>query len=142
GLRRPSSAQDRGRRRAQAAAHRAGGWLCAAGAGRGSLRARLTLLAAAAVAAAVALASVAAFLITRAELRHQVDTSLVQAARGLSTVPEELRLRMLFERASNELDQRLATIGAQAIARDGIAEPIACQGIPVDEGDCCAAGGQ
>jgi two-component system sensor histidine kinase MprB len=107
-----------------------------------SLRARLTLLAAAAVAAAVALASVAAFLITRAELRHQVDTSLVQAARGLSTVPEELRLRMLFERASNELDQRLATIGAQAIARDGSAEPIAGQAIPVDEADVSVARGE
>ncbi len=61
-----------------------------------SLRARLTLLAAAAVAAAVALASVAAFLITRAELRHQVDTSLVRLAQGLSAVPEQLRLRLFF----------------------------------------------
>jgi two-component system, OmpR family, sensor histidine kinase MprB len=46
-----------------------------------SLRTRLTLLAAAAVAAAIALASVAAFLITRAELRREVDTTLVGISR-------------------------------------------------------------
>jgi len=41
-----------------------------------TLRTRLVLLTAAAVAAAVAVASVAAFLVTRAELRDQVDQSL------------------------------------------------------------------
>src|SRR4029450_10999733 len=130
GLRRPSSAQDRGRRRAQAPAHRAGGWLCTAGAGRVSLRARLTLLAAAAVAAAVALASVAAFLITRAELRHQVDTSLVQVARGIAALQQEgLLPGLLSERRRNELDQRLPMFGVQWIQRDGSARPAGGPGV-------------
>jgi two-component system, OmpR family, sensor histidine kinase MprB len=43
-----------------------------------TLRARLALLVAAAVAAAVAVAAVAAFVITRAELRDQVDQSLLR----------------------------------------------------------------
>jgi two-component system, OmpR family, sensor histidine kinase MprB len=46
-----------------------------------SLRARLVLLTAAAVAAAIAVASVAAFLVTRAELRDQVDQSLLRFTR-------------------------------------------------------------
>jgi two-component system, OmpR family, sensor histidine kinase MprB len=107
-----------------------------------SLRARLTLLAAAAVAAAIALASVAAFLITRAELRHQVDRSLVQLARGLSAVPEAMRGRLLSERPSNELEQRLPTIGAQLILHDGSAEPVVGQAIPVDEVDRAVARGE
>lgn len=107
-----------------------------------SLRARLTLLAAAAVAAAVALASVAAFLITRAELRHQADVSLVRVARGLSSVPEQLR-RLLSERPTdNELDQRLPMFGAQWIQRDGSARPFAGQAIPVDDLDRAVARGE
>jgi two-component system, OmpR family, sensor histidine kinase MprB len=46
-----------------------------------TLRARLALLVAAAVAAAIAVASVAAFLVTRAELRDQVDQSLLRFTR-------------------------------------------------------------
>jgi two-component system sensor histidine kinase MprB len=107
-----------------------------------SLRARLTLLAAAAVAAAIALASVAAFLITRAELRHQVDTSLVQLARGLSAVPEELRLRLFSGRPPNELVQRLPMFGAQWILRDGSARPVAGGTVPVDEVDRAVARGE
>jgi two-component system, OmpR family, sensor histidine kinase MprB len=46
-----------------------------------TLRTRLVLLTAAAVAAAIAVASVAAFLVTRAELRSQVDQSLLRFTR-------------------------------------------------------------
>jgi two-component system sensor histidine kinase MprB len=105
-----------------------------------SLRARLTLLAAAAVAAAIALASVAAFLITRAELRHQVDTSLVGLARGLSTVPDLPAI--LSERSANQLDQRLTMYGAQWIRRDGSAEPVVGRAIPVDDVDRAVARGE
>jgi two-component system, OmpR family, sensor histidine kinase MprB len=107
-----------------------------------SLRARLTLLAAAAVAAAIALASVAAFLITRAELRHQVDTSLVRVARGLSAAPEALPPHLRSERSASALDQRLPIFGAQWVRRDGSAEPIAGQAVRVDEVDRAVARGE
>jgi two-component system sensor histidine kinase MprB len=108
-----------------------------------SLRARLTLLAAAAVAAAVALASVAAFLITRAELRHQVDTSLVQVARGIAALQQEgLLPGLLSERRRNELDQRLPMFGVQWIQRDGSARPAGGQAIPVDGVDRAVARGE
>jgi two-component system, OmpR family, sensor histidine kinase MprB len=63
-----------------------------------TLRARLALLVAAAVAAAVAVAAVAAFVTTRAELRRQVDTSLLQFAEQPARAPflrDLQRLRQL-----------------------------------------------
>jgi two-component system, OmpR family, sensor histidine kinase MprB len=101
-----------------------------------TLRARLTLLAAAAVAAAIALASVAAFLITRAELRDQVDTSLVRVANSFSRLPV-LPLNRLSEQ-----DRRLPTIAAQRILPSGSAQPVAGQTIPVDEVDRAVARGE
>jgi two-component system, OmpR family, sensor histidine kinase MprB len=63
-----------------------------------TLRARLALLVAAAVAAAVAVASVAAFLITRAELRDQVDQSLLRFTRipdQAAGIPDQAARRRL-----------------------------------------------
>jgi two-component system sensor histidine kinase MprB len=63
-----------------------------------TLRARLALLVAAAVAAAVAVAAVAAFVITRAELRRQLDRSLLQFAEQPARAPflrDLQRLRQL-----------------------------------------------
>jgi len=101
-----------------------------------TLRGRLTLLAAAAVAAAIAAASVAAFLITRAELRQQVDTSLVSVAQGFSG------LSRLPHGNLSEQDQRLPTIAAQRILPGGSAQPVAGRAIPVDQVDRAVARGE
>jgi two-component system, OmpR family, sensor histidine kinase MprB len=63
-----------------------------------TLRARLALLVAAAVAAAIAVASVAAFLVTRAELRDQVDQSLLRFTRipdQAARIPDQAARRRL-----------------------------------------------
>src|SRR5262249_48536261 len=68
--------QDRGRRRAPAAAHRARGRLRAARAAAMTFRRRIVVLSAAAVAAAIALAAVVAYVIVRQNLRDGLDASL------------------------------------------------------------------
>jgi two-component system, OmpR family, sensor histidine kinase MprB len=71
-----------------------------------TLRSRLALLVAAAVAAAIAVASVAAFVVTRAELRDQVDQSLLRFTRipdqvaGISDQAARRRLRDLERRCA------------------------------------------
>jgi two-component system sensor histidine kinase MprB len=108
-----------------------------------SLRTRLTLLAAAAVAAAIALASVAAFLITRAELRRQGDTTLVSISRRAAELesfpPERLGRR------PSDLRQRLRlpTFGVQIVRGDGTVQPLLVLdqdvAIPVEEVDRAVA---
>jgi two-component system, OmpR family, sensor histidine kinase MprB len=85
-----------------------------------TLRTRLVLLTAAAVAAAIAVASVAAFLVTRAELRSQVDQSLLRFSRGLSARSFDARraaiLGQLAQAAGEELPVQLEV---QFIRPDG-----------------------
>jgi two-component system sensor histidine kinase MprB len=94
-----------------------------------TLRARLALLVAAAVAAAIAVASVAAFVVTRAQLRDQVDQSLLTFTRipdqvaGIPDQAARTRLRDLERRCAAGLLQPPAPVpelfNLQFLRRDG-----------------------
>jgi two-component system, OmpR family, sensor histidine kinase MprB len=72
-----------------------------------TLRARLALLTAAAVAAAIAVASVAAFLVTRAELRDQVDQSLLTFTK-IPEIPDQAGIPGQAGRRLRDLEQLCA----------------------------------
>jgi two-component system, OmpR family, sensor histidine kinase MprB len=110
-----------------------------------TLRARLALLVAAAVAAAVVVASVATFLVTRAELRRQVDQSLLQFAEQ----PERARFLRQLERLRGttpiSLPQPLrGVLDVQVVRADGSTAPLLDGGsaIPVGGRALAAARGE
>jgi two-component system sensor histidine kinase MprB len=99
-----------------------------------TLRTRLVLLTAAAVAAAIAVASVAAFLATRAELRDQVDHSLLRFSRDLpgATVDRE-RLRVLSQLRRLAGAELPVPLVVQVVGRDGtpVEPPVGESALPV-----------
>jgi len=112
-----------------------------------TLRTRLTLLAAAAVAAAITIASVAAFLITRAELRGQIDTSLRRVYTGVSS--QSLPFDVIFNPSNknNPIVQGngngpLPTSVVQRVLPGGSADRLGSgQTLPVDDLDRAVARG-
>src|SRR6202043_3358628 len=109
GIRRLPSAQDRGRGRAAPAADRAWSRLRAEAGAAMSFRRRMILLAAGAVAAAVVIASFVVYVVTRNELRGQVDASLRQKL--TPGQPQSVQIQAVYATGSGRARGRTDTQG-------------------------------